>query len=71
MSDTDEKNNNIQIRVDASRKRESLPEFHQDFRCPHCGGQQETGFGLAGGGFGIYTFCPRCQEITSKSEVEE
>lgn len=25
--------------------------------CPHCGKPTEQGFSLAGGGYGIYTFC--------------
>jgi hypothetical protein len=29
-----------------------------DDKCPHCGRELETGFGLAGGGFGPYTYCP-------------
>jgi hypothetical protein len=26
-------------------------------RCPKCGGELEQGYGLAGGGCGVYTFC--------------
>ncbi len=36
--------------------------------CPHCGGKTEVGFGLAGGGYGPYTYCEKCQVITSKSD---
>lgn len=25
--------------------------------CPKCGGELGTGYGLAGGGFGVYTYC--------------
>lgn len=27
-------------------------------KCPHCGSELEVGFGLAGGGYGAYTYCP-------------
>ena len=27
-------------------------------KCPHCGTDTEEGFGLAGGGYGIYVWCP-------------
>ena len=60
----------ITIHIDAAHKREELPEFSQE-PCLHCGGETETSFGLAGGGYGIYAFCPRCERVTSKSEVDE
>lgn len=61
----------VHIHIDADRKRDGLSEYNQFARCPTCGGEQETGFGLAGGGFGIYTYCPRCEAVTSKSEVDD
>jgi hypothetical protein len=27
--------------------------------CPHCGTETEHGFGLAGGGYGVYVYCPK------------
>lgn len=27
-------------------------------KCPICGTETESGFGLAGGGYGVYVFCP-------------
>lgn len=58
------------VHIDPSHKRDNLPEYSQD-KCPKCGGPVETGFGLAGGGYGIYSFCNACGEIVSKSEVQE
>jgi hypothetical protein len=42
-------------------------EFDPDSRCPSCGAETETGFGLAGGGYGPYTYCHACSMVTSKS----
>jgi hypothetical protein len=41
--------------------------------CPHCGGQTEHGFGLAGGGYGVYAFCAddACGKYFGKIQVEE
>jgi hypothetical protein len=35
-----------------------------------CPGEQgfHTGYGLAGGGMGIYTYCDVCEEILDKSQ---
>lgn len=45
-------------------------EFSQGEKCPHCGGPTEVGFGLAGGGYGPYTYCEKCSAVTSKSADE-
>lgn len=38
-------------------------------RCPKClGTNLETGFGLAGGGFGPYSYCASCGTIVNKSQ---
>jgi hypothetical protein len=41
--------------------------------CPHCGTPLEHGFGLAGGGYGVYTFCPndKCGEYFEKFQVHD
>lgn len=38
--------------------------------CPHCGTPLERGFGLAGGGYGAYTYCPAfaCGKYFDKSQ---
>jgi len=62
----------LAIHVDAAEKRAGLPELApEDSSCPHCGGELQTGFGLAGGGFGPYTYCEACRKVTSKTEVWE
>lgn len=38
-------------------------------RCPKClSTDLEMGFGLAGGGIGPYTYCPKCGIIVNKSQ---
>lgn len=59
------------IHIDSSQKREGLPEVEQGGRCPHCGGPTKDGFGMAGGGFGVYTYCKPCGVVVSKTLVEE
>lgn len=58
------------VHVDSGEKRADIPEF-QDGPCPFCGGEQATSYGLAGGGFGVYTYCGECQRVTSKSIEDE
>lgn len=59
------------VHISWAEKRKGLPEFDQTGKCPKCGGNTETGFGLAGGGFGVYTYCDPCGIITSKSVCDE
>lgn len=41
----------------------------QSDRCPKClSTNLEMGFGLAGGGFGPYTYCTSCGVVVSKSQ---
>jgi len=65
------KQNEIHVHIDAAEVREGMPDYDQATLCPQCGGVTETSFGLAGGGFGIYSFCPSCGIVVSKSEVDE
>lgn len=39
--------------------------------CPKCGGETEMGFGLAGGGYGAYRYCPICEEILEKWQEDD
>lgn len=40
--------------------------------CPeHPEVEPEVGFGLAGGGYGAYTYCPRCHRILTKTQEHE
>lgn len=67
-------NNKQTIHIDAAEKRDDLPD---------CGGAKpcerddcpapafETGFGLAGGGYGVYEYCSVCGNVVSKTTVED
>lgn len=38
-------------------------------RCPKClSTNLEMGYGLAGGGMGPYSYCPRCEIVVNKSQ---
>lgn len=64
---TKKKNDEVFVHTDPMEKRENLPDFDQSLNCPNCGGRTSEGFGLAGGGYGIYTVCNDCCTIVSKS----
>jgi hypothetical protein len=57
----------LTIFVDSTEKAKHLPEYRQDLPCPTCGEMPETGYGLAGGGMGIYSYCLKCGVLVSKS----
>jgi len=59
----------VLVHAARAHKREDLPEF-EDGYCPICKRPLETGFGLAGGGYGVYTYCEE-HGVTSKTEVNE
>ena len=67
--------NRITIFIDASAKDASLANVGDtDGRCPTCGGELAAGFGLAGGGYGPYEYCPAesCGgKIVTKTECDE
>lgn len=53
--------------IDMSEKREGLPEFDENLLCPDCNALTTEGFGLAGGGYGVYTVCIECGNVVSKT----
>ena len=59
----------IKIHIDSS---EIDPAIPQTDRCPdHPKLEPETGFGMAGGGYGVYTYCGECGRMLSKTQTEE
>lgn len=62
----------MSVLIDSDKKRKELPDFDQSIRCPaHPTELPESGFGLAGGGFGPYTVCGICARILSKTELPD
>ncbi len=56
LAATDEQKQNLQPLLDV---------------CPHCGRETEHDFGLAGGGYGVYVFCPSSGcDYFAKHQVE-
>lgn len=53
------------VHIDSAEVREGVLD-HQVERCPKCEGELMEGFGLAGGGFGPYGFCDKCQRVIYK-----
>jgi len=56
---------NITAHLDLVDQDPSIPNVGPD-RCPKCNVEYEVGFGLAGGGYGPYTYCPKCGDMLSK-----
>jgi hypothetical protein len=42
-----------------------------DGKCQYCGGETDVGYGLAGGGIGVYTYCTSCNRILDKTQDKE
>ena len=60
--------------VTTDDQRAKLPDVGQAKRCKlrDCPAPNfETGFGLAGGGYGIYEYCPACGCIVSKTQARD
>lgn len=58
--------------LDYSDQDPKIPDLDQSIRCPdHPNTEPEDGYGLGGGGIGIYTFCPECGKILSKMQDPE
>lgn len=53
-------------------EQDNSPETAPLDRCPdHPTEYPEAGFGLAGGGYGPYMYCPICARILSKAQERE
>ena len=60
----------ITIHMDYNKVREDISPVQLE-KCPHCGGPLIDGFGLAGGGYGIYQYCEPCERVVFKLDVGE
>lgn len=58
--------------IDSGEKDDKIPEFDESIRCPeHPHAIVNTGYGLVGGGIGVYTYCSVCWRTLSKSQDKE
>lgn len=58
--------------INSADKRPDLPEHDLRVRCvDHPRAEVRDGFGLAGGGFGVYTYCGQCGRVLTKTAAEE
>lgn len=60
----------IHIHIDQAKIREDISPVQLE-KCPHCNGPLIDGFGLAGGGYGVYQYCEPCGRVVSKCSVEK
>jgi hypothetical protein len=56
--------------IDSSTQHPDIPEAGPT-HCPECKVEAECGFGMAGGGMGVYTYCPSCGKMLSKIQTED
>lgn len=57
------------VHIASAHKREGLPEFDMKVRCTlHPEVPPMDGYGMAGGGIGLYTVCRKCGRVLTKSE---
>jgi hypothetical protein len=64
----------LTIHIDQAHKREELPEMGRSVKCDRSDCPHPiftSGYGLAGGGFGMYEYCEKCEKIVSKTETGE
>lgn len=57
------------VLIDSAEQAPDVPDL-TDAEPKHCGVEPEVGFGLAGGGYGAYTYCPVCGQILDKDQEE-
>lgn len=57
------------VHVAYAEQRADIPNYCPD-KCPTCGTDAESNFGLAGGGMGVYTYCPKCEKVLGKVQTE-
>lgn len=60
------------IHVSRAEQDPDIPKSGEEVRCTEetCPGEKgwEVGYGLAGGGIGIYMYCNKCEKVVSKDQ---
>jgi hypothetical protein len=60
----------VSVHIDPIEQHKDVLDYQVD-ACPTCQSELESGFGLVGGGFGGYGFCPKCERVIWKCQVED
>lgn len=60
----------LSIHIDSIDQREDILDY-QVQNCPKCNTEVEDSFGMAGGGMGVYGYCPKCERVVWKCQVED
>lgn len=63
-------NSDISVHIDSIEQREDILNY-QVQSCPKCSTGVQDGFGMAGGGMGVYGYCPKCERVVWKCQVED
>lgn len=64
---TDHKGKTV-VHTDTSEVHQGIGQYNQSLKCPeHPEAPVEDGYGMAGGGFGVYNYCSECGRVLSKS----
>ena len=66
-----EKKPDEQITLHVDSAEQTVPPMSGAQECYRCGTELEIGFGLAGGGYGVYEYCPKCAEVIGKDQEED
>jgi ssDNA-binding Zn-finger/Zn-ribbon topoisomerase 1 len=59
----------VSVHIDTKEQHEGILDTQVE-NCPKCSSKLDEGFGMAGGGFGVYGYCPKCEKIIWKCQVE-
>lgn len=59
----------IGVHIDSSEVRPQDKPPRPDGKCQYCGGETQQGFGLAGRGFGPYSYCETCSRVVDKCDL--
>lgn len=62
----------LSIHIDSVEQHPDVPSIKDGGNCPdHPNYEPEIHYGMAGGGVGVYTYCPQCGRILGKDQEIE
>jgi hypothetical protein len=59
----------VRVHIDGVEQRPDILT-EQVEACPTCSCELEQGYGMAGGGLGVYGYCPRCERVIWKCQTD-